>query len=294
MVKRFEISLLLSLISGFVLGDVTKDDFAVNLSLKEGTMNTVVFSVDIDLADEEPTFIESCSFAVCHETDKASVKGCEEGAVFEFLKVQDPYDPIRAGDVCPGIAAGSGMDGLDDFLYHTARIVDGGVMFGIIFDMINSWGLESGQGIEMYEITYYVDAGQCALVRACNQEIGSPKVVNSFAYNSNTFLPDSLGEVTVCSEITELTFVRGDVNADGKVDIADPIYLLSALFRNGSELPCGKAADGNDDGTVDLPDAVALIEYFFSCGAAPPAPFPECGEDQTADELGCDSFSPCL
>ncbi len=88
-------------------------------------------------------------------------------------------------------------------------------------------------------------------------------------------------------------FVRGDVNADRKVDLADPVYLLSALFREGAAIPCMKAADANDDGEVNLSDAAALLGYFFSGGTPPVAPFPKWGMDPTDDALDCQEFAPC-
>ena len=49
---------------------------------------------------------------------------------------------------------------------------------------------------------------------------------------------------------------------------------------------CPDAADTTDDGQIDISDAIALFSYQFSGGAPPAAPFPDCGEDPTADGLG--------
>jgi len=91
----------------------------------------------------------------------------------------------------------------------------------------------------------------------------------------------------------EQTFVRGDVNADGRIDIADAIKILGYLFAQ-SDLGCFDAADINDDGTINIADPIALLGFFFS-GEAPPAPpFPDCGVDPTdSDRLGCESFPLC-
>jgi hypothetical protein len=44
----------------------------------------------------------------------------------------------------------------------------------------------------------------------------------------------------------------------------------------------------DDDGTIDLSDAIAILAYLF-VGSAPPAPpFPDCGIDPTAGEIGCE------
>jgi hypothetical protein len=51
---------------------------------------------------------------------------------------------------------------------------------------------------------------------------------------------------------------RGDTNADGRIDLSDPVYALSFLFQGG---------------------------------AAPPAPFPACG--LALRRLGCECYPPC-
>ena len=84
-----------------------------------------------------------------------------------------------------------------------------------------------------------------------------------------------------------VTFVRGDANRDGGVEIADAITILDALFGGGGALSCEDAADTNDDGTVDLADPISLLAYLFSGGSAPPEPFVAPGEDPTADGLDC-------
>ena len=65
-------------------------------------------------------------------------------------------------------------------------------------------------------------------------------------------------DVTVESLAPE--FVRGDINDDGSVDIADPISLLGHLFGGAGDLP---------------------------------APFPNCGSDTTDDQLGSCTYEHC-
>ncbi|MEM7234250.1 MAG: dockerin type I repeat-containing protein [Planctomycetota bacterium] len=88
-------------------------------------------------------------------------------------------------------------------------------------------------------------------------------------------------------------FLRGDVNSDAGVDIADPIFALNFLFAGGEVPPCQKAADANDDGAVDVSDPVTLLNYLFVGGNAPPGPFPECGIDETRDDLTCVESRSC-
>jgi len=59
---------------------------------------------------------------------------------------------------------------------------------------------------------------------------------------------------------------------------------------------CTKALDAvdvNDSGEVDIADAIKLLGYLFSRDPAPAEPFATCGQDTTADDLGCQSFPTC-
>lgn len=92
----------------------------------------------------------------------------------------------------------------------------------------------------------------------------------------------------------ETRFVRGDSNADGTVDIADPVHTLRWLFGGGEEPPCLDAAESDDSGRIELTDAIVTLDWLFGGGAAVPlAPFPDCGFDPTEDQMGCEGFPPC-
>jgi len=80
------------------------------------------------------------------------------------------------------------------------------------------------------------------------------------------------------------SFLRGDPNGDGGIDISDVIAILSFLF-DGLQLMCVDSADMADSGTVNISDAVALLSYLFSGGDPPVFPFPGCGLDPTDDAL---------
>ena len=84
-----------------------------------------------------------------------------------------------------------------------------------------------------------------------------------------------------------LTFVRGDVNQDGSMDIADAVSVLLYLFAPAHGVPCEKAADINDSGLVDLSDAIFGLQFLFLKGPPPPEPLGKCGADPTPDGLTC-------
>lgn len=84
------------------------------------------------------------------------------------------------------------------------------------------------------------------------------------------------------------SFIRGDSNLDGALDISDPIVTLISLFA-GDALPCADSGDANDDGKLDVADATYTLRYLFTGGPPPGAPFPEPGTDPTGDGLTCES-----
>lgn len=87
-------------------------------------------------------------------------------------------------------------------------------------------------------------------------------------------------------------FRRSDCNGDGDFDISDAVHALTALFMALST-DCLDACDGNDDGAFDIADVVWILAHQFSAGAPPPAPFPGCGADPSADGLPCAAYPGC-
>lgn len=87
-------------------------------------------------------------------------------------------------------------------------------------------------------------------------------------------------------------FLRGDMNSDGVIDIADAIESLQGIFLGGL-IPCEDAADWNDDAQVDISDPIGTLSYLFGGGVAPALPFPMCGSDPSFDSLGCEQVNIC-
>lgn len=88
-------------------------------------------------------------------------------------------------------------------------------------------------------------------------------------------------------EAHDASFIRGDANDDGSVDITDPIFVLLHLFRGGAHSYCPDAADADDSGAVDLSDPILTLQVLFQGRSDLPAPYPERGFDPTADTLFC-------
>ncbi len=97
------------------------------------------------------------------------------------------------------------------------------------------------------------------------------------------------GRIVVRDNPMGMDYLRGDVNASRKVDIADPIALLSHLFARGAAPRCPDAADANDDGALDIADAITILQYLFARGdggGSVVSLIGTCGYDLTPDRLG--------
>lgn len=123
---------------------------------------------------------------------------------------------------------------------------------------------------------------------------GEP-VESVVSWRSTSLRPSVVGaSITLKADL--LSFVRGDADQTGEINITDGIFILNFLFLGGSSGPgCRDAADSNDDGLLDLSDAITLFGWLFLGAQAPPAPSPsapgyapgDCGPDPTADNLDC-------
>jgi hypothetical protein len=87
------------------------------------------------------------------------------------------------------------------------------------------------------------------------------------------------------------SFIRGEANDDGKLDLSDAVFILGFLFLGATEPTCREALDANDDGGIDIADAISLLGHLFL--GSPPT-LPGLGVCETLDgsaTLGCESSS---
>ncbi len=86
-------------------------------------------------------------------------------------------------------------------------------------------------------------------------------------------------------------FLRGDGNADGRLNMGDVLTCLGYLFGGAPPPRCLDSIDANDDGRANIGDALRMLGYLFGGEEPLPPPFPFCGTDPTPDSLGC-AFGP--
>ncbi len=117
------------------------------------------------------------------------------------------------------------------------------------------------------------------------------------AYLDSDFQVIAAVEVNAFQRLTDtaidVRFRRSDANADGDIQLADAIYALEFLFRDGLIPSCLKSTDVDDDGRLTVSDPIRVLLHLFGGEAGIAPPFPFCGRDLTADALDCASYAPC-
>ena len=137
-----------------------------------------------------------------------------------------------------------------------------------------------------YRVKDDVELGTIARIAFLDQLQGSGVPVdNHIDFIGGSRLPDPHN---LFVKVARPKFLRGDANADARVNLSDSIFVLNSLFRGSAGASCKDTADINDDGRVNIADPVFLMKFLFQgSGVPPPAPYPDIGEDPTDDALDC-------
>ncbi len=99
------------------------------------------------------------------------------------------------------------------------------------------------------------------------------------AASSNLRLESVLGQNTggvsgdltsgFLTTISRTSFVPGDADGSGDIDISDVVFLITYIFAEGAAPNPLQAGDADCSGGIDISDAVFLVIYIFGNGSAP-------------------------
>ncbi len=100
------------------------------------------------------------------------------------------------------------------------------------------------------------------------------------------FTPSGNGpaESALVPPTTNPSFIRGDANGDGSMNLVDAVAILFHLFAPAPRLACEDHADLDDNTRVTTTDAIYVLQYLFRSGPPPSQPFPDKGFDPTAND----------
>ncbi|MFN0057774.1 MAG: dockerin type I repeat-containing protein [Planctomycetota bacterium] len=257
-----------------------------NLTLGPGGSGQVIINVD------HPEALQGYQVGIIYNSAQITVNGFPSGSaqwwqglLVDLLMTPTPSGPdieVFTTSVIPSLSLGMGWVGV-----------------GAVFDFVPPFAgqmLPPGNGHSILRVPVTVNGslpiGTCPMFQLASG-FGSPTPLDNLCIISGgqgviPFLDSGI----VCVG-NPPPFRRGDTNSDTALNIADAIYLVQYIFVGGTQPSCFDAADSNDDSTVNVADVIYILNGQFSGGAPPPAPFPSCGNDPTADALGCGFYPTC-
>jgi hypothetical protein len=150
-----------------------------------------------------------------------------------------------------------------------------------------NWGDGRAEGIMRFELEMNVwgvlfeDLNGDGRVDMAALDTGTSEI--AVLLNESDAEPDTCGE----------SFMRGDANGTGSINLLDVLAILKHLFKNGPAPGCRKAGDVDDNGRLNLSDAIFLANYLFQQGRPLPPPTESCGIDPTPDNLNCEVYPAC-
>ena len=118
-----------------------------------------------------------------------------------------------------------------------------------------------------------VDASGAAYVTGWTASTDFPTTPDAYdtSYNGygDAFVTKLCDTGTCCNH----DGIRGDVDGNSSINVADLTYLVDYLFFGGSAPPCPEEGDVDGSGAINVADLTYLVEYLFFGGPAP-APCP--------------------
>lgn len=205
---------------------------------------------------------------------------------------EDAHLVLESMVLGPAVAALDGGMGPEIFLVDEDPIGGSGVTCGTVLSFTGDVFLPPGFSGEILRMTYTysgVPAGDIIL-EFCD-DLGEPPLVTQVIIGGMSSIPVQLPGVISFPAPPEVPFVRGDLDENGNLDVADALGVLGFLF-SGAALTCAETADVDASGGIDVADAVALLSYLFVSGSPPAFPFPNCSS-YPMSPLGCVAYDAC-
>lgn len=190
-----------------------------------------------------------------------------------------------------GLAALNGGAGPDHFVANVDPVGGSGVTCGAIFSFAGLASIPSGFSQPILEMAYQVDGNAQSNVITLSfcDTLDQPPLATRVVVQGTARATEAVnGSVTYFSSTP---YRRGDLDANGNLDISDVVALLESLFTP-SVAPCFAAHDANADGQVDLSDPVFALNFLFGNGRELSEPFQQCGVDP-ASLLECHGYLGC-
>jgi M6 family metalloprotease-like protein len=259
-------------ITPLVLTDTSYNDLVIyNV---ETTNDSSLYLLPINLADGEYFLLEYRNRNSTAKFDKLD----SDYSVFFWPALSYGCDPLDKGLLITHVHDSLGAyywrinDGTPDYPHYTVKIEDAGYN-----PARDAWSNPEGFVTDSAQWWYPYETQLAAPFSSdvSGQEIFSPTTYpNSDGYSGPTGIVvrvDSMVGDKLYAYIHILSsYLHGDANGDGVINLGDVVYLISYLYRGGPAPNPLQAGDVTCDGPVNLGDVVYLITYLYRGGPPPP------------------------
>ncbi|MFW9842881.1 MAG: S8 family serine peptidase, partial [Candidatus Thorarchaeota archaeon] len=132
----------------------------------------------------------------------------------------------------------------------------------------NVWGWWSGTSFSAA-----FASGLAAILRSVHPE-GDPRFIMDLLMETaddidevNPDFVNLLGAGRI--NFLKATYIPGDANGSGGVNLGDVVYLVTYIFKDGPPPMPLEAGDADCDENLNVGDAVYLVDYVFNNGPEP-------------------------
>ncbi|MCK4403686.1 MAG: hypothetical protein KAW02_01225 [candidate division Zixibacteria bacterium] len=221
------------------------------------------FSSQDFLLDNNPnTFITDYLHVAGHDDDETitSVAGILEDTISDGMSLSLSYPFYNFSD---HIVPGAGAVGI---FYETSKAFSV-PREGVQIDRTSEAG--AGAGLVDYCALRYPASGP-SIYKVVFFSFPFEAVPQTGTYPNNSYT--LMRRITSWFGLggTSPQYMHGDANGDQIINLADVVYLITYLFKDGPAPIPLDAGDVNCDGEVNLADVVYLINYLYRDGLPPP------------------------
>jgi hypothetical protein len=116
----------------------------------------------------------------------------------------------------------------------------------------------------VHQITYLDIPSWCSVQDdTLSGEVPDSALIEGFTVTVEDLFHADTQSVVLC------TYLCGDANRDGLINVGDVVYLVNYLYKSGTEPLPAESGDCNRDENVDVGDVVYLVNYLYRNSSPP-------------------------
>ena len=131
---------------------------------------------------------------------------------------------------------------------------------------VNVTSTKTVMGQKFYYRTFNIDSEDYVFNVVLSQGDNQHQSVDVTGISGDIYLEitSTTNKYTVADITSQYSFLKGDVNGDGEVNISDVAALIDILLGGNVDADTRKRADVNDNGEINISDVTTLIDILLA------------------------------